>query len=238
MIHNINIGNGILSSFTNYRTTQKKQEKASNSIIEFDKKAGNKTPSLSDKLVFADLFESTKAELQDTLENSNDRIENEDGSYTEITRGNGTEKKVTKYKDGSFDEIYKSKGGISYMRIKRYENANDYTEIYRDSSGFCGKETFTQLEDGTSVSVNEFNNGKKYTETYRKNPDGGFTRKLENSDKTGYTETQKYNKDGTSSYSIENEDGSENTVIYNPDGSYVEIVTDSNGKTTVNKFGG
>ena len=241
MIHNINSGNGFLSSIRHYKP-EKKSETATNSIIDFDFKLKPKDSAKTNDLIlsaFSEVKNETKPLSADSfsLETSN-KIENEDGSYTEVLKyNNGTEKKTTHYKDGSFDEIYKSKGGISYMRIKRFENQDDYTEIYQDSSGFCGKETFTKLADGTSVSVNEFNNGKKYTETYRKNPDGGFTRKLENNDKTGYTETQKYNEDGTSSYSIENEDGSGNTVIYNPDGSYVEILTDSNGSTTINKFG-
>ena len=242
MIRNINQENGILSSFTNYRFNAKKKT-VTNSIIDFEVKTeANYNTKANNAILFAlntTTKEEVKKEQKTSLEpDSSTRIDNEDGSYTETIRRNGTEKKVTCYKDGSYDEIYKSKNGVSYMKIKRYTSKDDYTEVYQDSTGFCGKETFTKLDDGTSISSNEFSNGKKYTETYRKNPDGGFTRILKNSDGTGYTETQAYKEDGTSTYSIENEDGSGNTVIYNADGSYVEILTDSNGQITVNKFEG
>ena len=177
------------------------------------------------------IFKSENIELTDTFEKTTETAE-------EITEDkNGGVKKLTKYSDGSFDEIYTNKNSISYVRIKRFNGEKDYTETYYDSTGFCGKETFTVLNDGTTVSTNEFSNGKNYTETYKQNPDGGFTRVMKKDDNTGYIETQKFNIDGSSSYSIQNDDGSSNTVTYFPDGSYIETVIDSSGNKKVNKYG-
>jgi len=231
----------MLSALNKYKPTTKK-ENTTNSIIDFDVKPKSNGLNVTSDMLLSALAVSKENYVKESEPARTDdyttRIENDDGSYCEITNyKNGTEKKITHYSDGSYDEIYKNKDGVSYMRIKRFEGGDNYTEIYQDSAGFCGKETFTKLDDGSTVSVNEYNNGKKYTETYRKNPDGGFTRKIENNDGTGYTETQAYKGDGTSSYSIENEDGSGNTIVYNPDGSYVEILTDSNGKVSINKYG-
>ena len=235
MFYNINLGASGLSPFNKYRNKTKSD--TSKSVIDFT--------SLTKKPAFVktgttNLFgikEEKKEASFDIFEDELSLEEDDSDSNTKIEKyPHGAIKKTTRYDDGSYDEIYKAKNGLSYMRIKRYESENSYTEIYRDSSGFCGKETFTTNPDGSTVSTNEFSNGKKYTETYRKNPDGGFTRKLENNDGTGYTETQAYNKDGSSSYSIENADGSGNTVIYNTDGSYTEISVDSNGNKTINKF--
>ena len=241
MIHKLNQTTDILSPAKNYRRSGK-QGCASNSIIDFDVKEQQRKATARTLVLSAiDEIEEEKKRDAERTQHTPDcstRIQNEDGSYTDkLKYKNGSEKLTTYYNDGSYDEIYNSKGGLSYTRIKRFENPENYTEIYQDSSGFCGKETFVKLSDGTSVSTNEFNNGKKYVETYKKNSDGGFTRRMENSDGTGYVETQAYNPDGSSSYSIKNADGSGNTIVYNPDGSYVEILVDANGKETITKFG-
>ena len=229
MFYNINLGANGLSPFNNYR--KKTESNSTNSIIDFT----SLTKSKKDVVLFG--LEEEKTDSFNPFEENTTLEEETDGSNTEIQNyPNGAVKKTTRYDDGSYDEIYKTKNGLSYMKIKRFEDENSYTEIYRDSSGFCGKETFTTNPDGSTVSINEFSNGKKYIETYSKTPDGGFIRKLENSDGTGYIESQKYFLDGSSSYSIENFDGSGNTIIYYPDGSYKEILIDSEGNKTETEY--